>query len=124
MKNQNPHNARVRSILFLLLSLWLPFATAAAELNVPYGSNVAAGTYASVNGIKLYYESYGSGQPMLQIHFNGGSISTLKHQIAYFSPHYKVIVADSRGHGKSEMGAGRLTLEQIADDLNALRLRR
>jgi len=42
------------------------------------------------------------------------------HQIAFFSPHYKVIVADSRGHGKSEIGAGRLTYEQMAEDLNAL----
>lgn len=127
MENQIPRTAHSISILGLLLPLVLPFATAAAELepgppvfDVPYGSNVAAGAYASVNGIKLYYESYGSGQPMLQIHGNGQSISGLNHQIVFFSPRYKIIVADSRGHGKSEMGTGRLTYEQMADDLNAL----
>ena len=107
--------------------MMLTDATLAADLKlappvaaVPYGSNAAAGAYASINGIKLYYETYGNGQPMLQIHGNGQSISGLSHQIAFFSPRYKIIVADSRGHGKSEMGAGRLTYEQMAEDLNAL----
>jgi pimeloyl-ACP methyl ester carboxylesterase len=114
-------------ILGLLLPLLLTDATPAAELDlappvlaVPYGNNPSAGAHASINGIKLYYESYGTGQPMLQIHGNGQSISALAHQIAFFSPHYKVIVADSRGHGKSELGTGRLMYEQMAEDLNAL----
>jgi pimeloyl-ACP methyl ester carboxylesterase len=114
-------------ILNLVLPLLLANATQAAELELgppvlalPYGANAAAGAYASVHGIKLYYETYGAGQPMLQIHGNGLSISSMGHQIAFFSPHYRVIVADSRGHGKSEIGAGRLTYEQMAEDLNAL----
>ena len=114
-------------IISLLVPLLLAQTTPAAELDlappvlaVPYGENAAAGVYASVNGIKLYYEIYGAGQPMLQIHGNGLSISSMGHQIAFFSPHYKVIVADSRGHGRSEIGAGRLTYEQMAEDLNAL----
>ena len=57
---------------------------------------------------------------MLQIHGNGESIASMGHQIQYFSNRYRVIAADSRGHGKSEMGSGRLTYEQMADDLNAL----
>ena len=124
-------NLSIPSHLLRILSLFLPLlfaqTTPAAELDlappvlaVPYGENAAAGAYASVNGIKLYYEIYGAGQPMLQIHGNGLSISSMGHQIAFFSPHYKVIVADSRGHGRSEIGAGRLTYEQMAEDLNAL----
>ena len=114
-------------ILGLLLPLLLTDATSAAELDlappvldVPYGDNAAAGAYASVNGIELYYETYGTGQPMLQIHGNDLSISSMGYQIAFFAPHYKVIAADSRGHGKSELGSDRLTYEQMAEDLNAL----
>ena len=127
MKTQIPILGHAIHILALFLPVLLAHPISAAEsdlappaLHVPYGNNAAAGARAEINGIKLYYETYGRGQAMLQIHGNGQGIASLSRQIAYFSPHYKVIVADSRGHGKSEMGAGRLTYEQMAEDLNAL----
>jgi pimeloyl-ACP methyl ester carboxylesterase len=49
----------------------------------------------------MYYETYGTGQPMLFIHGNGGSINNFDNQIPYFSKNYKVIIADSRSQGKS-----------------------
>jgi pimeloyl-ACP methyl ester carboxylesterase len=87
---------------------------------VRYGQNDAAGHFAVVNGIRLYYETYGSGPPLLLIHGNGGSIWGMRCQIAHFSRSYRVIAADSRAHGKSEDGSGPLTYEQIASDLAAL----
>ncbi|HWA24725.1 MAG TPA: alpha/beta hydrolase [Lacunisphaera sp.] len=90
------------------------------KLAVPYGNNPATGKFAEVNGIKLYYETYGDGPVMLQIHGNGDSIAGMGYQIQFFSPKYRVIATDSRGHGKSEPGSGRLTYEQMAEDLNAL----
>lgn len=86
----------------------------------PYGRNSEVGRFMEVNGIQLYYETYGDGPVMLQIHGNGSSISSMHYQIKYFSKKYKVMVADSRGHGKSGLGAGRLTYEQMAEDLNVL----
>jgi pimeloyl-ACP methyl ester carboxylesterase len=97
-----------------------PADLAPPRYGTPYGNNRNASTVEEVNGIKLYVETYGKGQPMLQIHGNGESIASMAHQIQYFSNRYRVIAADSRGHGKSEMGSGRLTYEQMADDLNAL----
>jgi pimeloyl-ACP methyl ester carboxylesterase len=90
------------------------------KYGTPYGNNRGASALEEVNGIKLYVETYGKGQPMLQIHGNGESIASMGHQIRFFSDRYRVIAADSRGHGKSEMGNGRLTYEQMAGDLNAL----
>jgi pimeloyl-ACP methyl ester carboxylesterase len=90
------------------------------KLVVPYGENVAAGKTVVLNGIKLYYETYGQGPPMLLIHGNGQSIGAMGYQIDFFASHYHVIAADSRGHGKSEMGLGRLTYEQMAEDFNVL----
>ncbi|KAF0248557.1 MAG: hypothetical protein FD167_2041 [bacterium] len=86
---------------------------------VKYGAN-PKGHFADVNNIKLYYETYGSGQPMLIIHPNGGNIAAMSDQIKFFSPNHKVIVADSRGHGKSEIGTGKLTYEQMSEDFNLL----
>jgi pimeloyl-ACP methyl ester carboxylesterase len=94
--------------------------TAAPELDVAYGQNARAGHFLTVNGIRLYYETYGTGPAMLVIHGNGQSIRELGHQIRFFSKNYRVVAADSRGHGQSEMGDPPLTYEQMAEDLNAM----
>lgn len=81
-----------------------------------YGNNPAVGKYYDVNGIKMYCETYGQGQPLLLIHGNGGSIVDFSKQIPVFSKNYKVIVADSRAHGKSIDKGEALTYEMMADD--------
>lgn len=85
-----------------------------------YGDNTAASGRVKVNGISLYYESYGQGAPLLVIHGNGGSIDRLRCQIAFFSKSRRVIAADSRTHGHSDNGPAPLKYEQIADDLSEL----
>lgn len=96
------------------------FAQVQKTFSTPYGENPAAGKYASVNGIKMYYEIYGEGAPMVLIHGNGGSVKSMANQIEYFKTRYKVIVADSRAQGRSEEGKAALTYEQITDDWSAL----
>lgn len=66
---------------------------------IPYGNNKTAGKYYNIRGFKMYAETYGTGQPVLIIHGNGGSISNFVHQIPFFSKKYKVIIADSRAQG-------------------------
>lgn len=85
-----------------------------------YGSNDAAGHYLKTRGFSMYYETYGSGDPLLIIHGNGGSISNFLYQIPYFMKQYKVVVADSRAQGRSTDPADSLSYEMMADDLNAL----
>jgi pimeloyl-ACP methyl ester carboxylesterase len=88
--------------------------------SIPFGQNPKAGHMATVNGIRMYYESYGKGQPLLLIHGNGGFIAAWRCQILYFSRSYRVIVADNRAHGRTDDGTGPLTYEQMADDLAAM----
>jgi len=85
-----------------------------------YGKNKMNGRYYDVRGIKMYAEIYGQGQPLLLIHGNGGSINNFTKQIPYFSQKYKVIVADSRAHGKSADRGDSLSYEMMADDYAAL----
>jgi pimeloyl-ACP methyl ester carboxylesterase len=87
---------------------------------IPYGNNAAAGKYYNIRGIKMYCEVYGTGKPLLMIHGNGGSIGAFANNIPYFSKKYKVIVADSRAHGKSTDGRDSLSFEMMADDFKAL----
>lgn len=84
------------------------------------GRNEEVGRQISTRGFKMYYETYGKGEPLLMIHGNGGSISHFVHQIPYFSENYEVIVADGRAQGNSVDAGDSLSYEMMADDLNAL----
>lgn len=84
------------------------------------GSNTKAGRYVKIRGLNMYYESYGTGEPLLMIHGNGGSISNFMYQVPYFAKSYKVIVADSRAQGKSVDRGDSLSYEMMADDFNSL----
>lgn len=85
-----------------------------------YGDNAAAGKYYNIRGFKMYCETYGSGQPLLIIHGNGGSIANFAYNIPYFAEKYKVIIADSRAQGKSADTGDSLSYEMMADDYAAL----
>lgn len=105
-----------------LLGLFLACFTVAVQAQAPvkYGSNPAAGSTFTHDGIKLYYEIYGSGEPILLVHGNGGSIANFKAQIEYFRQHYKVIAMDSRDQGRSGDSTDKITYEKMTDDLAAL----
>ncbi|WP_139924124.1 alpha/beta fold hydrolase [Hymenobacter sp. DG01] len=105
---------------FLLLPLLLLCQVVLGQRPVPYGNNPAAGRYAHVRGLKLYYEAYGSGAPLLLLHGNGGSSQDFAKTIPYFAKRYRVIALDSRAHGKSTDAADSLSFEQMADDCAAL----
>jgi len=85
-----------------------------------YGDNTEAGHYATINGIKIYYEVYGNGEPLILLHGNGGSIKSVKDQIPFFSKHFKVIAVDSRAQGKTNDTGDSLTYDAMAADLNGL----
>ena len=85
-----------------------------------YGNNDSTGKYAIVNGIKIYYEEYGSGDPLLLLHGNSSSISLFEKQIPELSKYFHVIAVDTRGQGKSGDDGKTYTYDLFADDMNAL----
>src|SRR5436190_14792566 len=107
--------------IVLLLLLAAPgIANGQSKSAVRYGSNRAVGRTFTHDGIKLYFEVYGVGQPLLLVHGNGGSIADLGAQIAHFRKRYKVIAMDSRDQGRSGDSTDKLTYEKMTDDLGAL----
>lgn len=112
--------------LLLLLLIYSIGATGSAQVQMnykfdtPYGKNTAVGKFTEINGAKIYYEEYGKGEPLLLIHGNGGSIESMGNQIDYFKSKYRVIVADNRGQGKSELKTDSLTYVQITNDIEEL----
>ena len=73
-----------------------------------------------IKGINLYYEDQGTGEPILFIHGLGSSGQDWELQAAAFSPHYRVITCDLRGHGRSDKPAGPYSMSQFAGDAAAL----
>lgn len=67
--------------------------------------------------MKLYAKESGNGQTMVLLHGNGEDSSYFAGQIPFFEKNYHVIAIDTRGHGRSERGTGKFTLERFADDL-------
>ena len=112
-------------LLVLLVSLGLNIISSAQDTcnySIKYGANSDVGKFAKVNGINMYYETYGdpAKQPLLLIHGNGGSIFAERCQIEHFKSQYYVVIADSRFHGKSDNGSEELTYDLMAKDYNAL----
>jgi pimeloyl-ACP methyl ester carboxylesterase len=101
------------------LTILLLFTTA-AQCQISYGSNKQAGKYADVNDIKVYYEVYGAGEPLLLLHGNGGSIQNFEYQIPELSQHFKVVAVDSRAQGKSTDSGQEITYALMASDMSAL----
>jgi len=106
----------------LLATLVITFNSIGQEkANIPYGNNKEAGNYVHVNGINMYYETYGSGKPLIFLHGNGGSIRGAAAKIEYFKNYFKIIAIDSRGHGKSiDSTTKTLTYTQMAYDTKVL----
>jgi pimeloyl-ACP methyl ester carboxylesterase len=105
-------------IIYALLFFCLIFGIndVKSQTIIPYGDNTDAGKFADINDVKIYYEVYGSGEPLLLLHGNGGNIGGMKFQIAYFSKHYQVIAMDCRGRGKSTLGTDSLTYMKMTKD--------
>jgi pimeloyl-ACP methyl ester carboxylesterase len=80
------------------------------------------GKYAEVNGLKMYYEIYGQGKPLVLIH---GAASTIESSFGRLIPEmaksYQLIGVELQAHGHSDNRDGRqISFEQDAADVVSL----
>ena len=86
----------------------------------PAMPQAAESGYAPVNGIQMYYAIYGAGEPILLIHGGLGHADIWANQVIELSKTNKVIVADSRGHGRSTRNEQPYGYDLMASDYLAL----
>ena len=79
--------------------------------------------YASVNGLKMYYEINGSGEPVVLVHGAFMAISNSFHWaewIGELSKTRKVIAIEMQGHGRTADTGRDFTYDNLADDVASL----
>lgn len=77
--------------------------------------------YSDVNGLKMYYEIYGDGKPLVLIHGGGSTIqTTFGRVIPLFAKSRKVIAVELQAHGRTSDRNTDLSFEQDADDVATL----
>jgi pimeloyl-ACP methyl ester carboxylesterase len=70
-----------------------------------------------INGMHMYYEEYGQGQPLVLLHGGTSDCQTWQEFLPIFAPLFRVLTPDSRAHGRSDNPAGVLSYRQMADDI-------
>jgi pimeloyl-ACP methyl ester carboxylesterase len=117
----------MRRLAFAFCALFFCFTTAArAEpqwLTLPPTPTLPkAGTsgYAPVNGIKIWYATFGRGEPVILLHGGLANANYWGNLVRALEPHYRVIVMDSRGHGRSSRDDRPYGYDLMASDVVAL----
>src|SRR4051794_40247366 len=82
--------------------------------------NAGTGQYAEVNGLNLYYETHGSGRPMVLLHGGLGSGEMFGPILPILAERHQVIAVDLQGHGRTADIDRPLDTRLMADDIAAL----
>src|SRR5688572_2853940 len=111
--NWNPNMKTTAFFLSLLLTMLLSGVVSAQQ-------KPATG-YAPVNGLKMYYEIHGSGEPVVLLH---GAFMAITDDwslwISELSKTRKVIAVEMQGHGRTGDIKRDITYENLADDVAVL----
>lgn len=76
--------------------------------------------YFEHEGCALHYEEYGQGDPLVLLHGLGSSCQDWELQVPVLSRHYRVILMDIRGHGRSDKPRDGYHIATFSADLLAL----
>jgi len=80
----------------------------------------ASSGYADVNGIKLYHEIYGQGEPLVLLHGGFMTIGEMSTLLGPLAKAHKVIAVELQGHGRTADTDRPLSFETMGDDIAAL----
>jgi pimeloyl-ACP methyl ester carboxylesterase len=78
------------------------------------------GEYAEVNGINLYYETHGSGRPLILLHGGLGSGEMFGPVLPLLAGRHQVIAVDLQGHGRTADIDRPMDIRLMAGDIAAL----
>ena len=95
-------------------------ALLAASMQMHGQEQVAKSGYAPVDGLKMYYEIHGQGQPLILIHGGLGSGDMFSTILPELSRGREVITVDLQAHGRTADIERPISYEAMADDIAAL----
>jgi pimeloyl-ACP methyl ester carboxylesterase len=113
MKNLFKVRKLLKSILLIIISIMFTVFQSNGQQMKPSESG-----YAPVNGIKVYYEIYGEGKPIVLLH---GAFYTIEMNWGQLIPELsktrKVIAIEMQGHGHSPYSERKLDINVLASDV-------
>lgn len=115
MKNLSKTSSPLKSILLMAIILFAVLQSNGQQLKP------AASGYAPVNGVKVYYEVYGEGRPIVLLH---GAFMTIEGNWGQIIPELaktrKVIAIEMQGHGHTPYSDRKLTHAALASDVEGV----
>ena len=113
---KQPLNGKILPQLLISIALLLLQSTGYSQSSAPGKSG-----YAPANGLKMYYEIYGEGKPLVLLHGSFLSINTNYGMlIPELARSRKVIAIEFQGHGRTADIDRPFSIENFADDVAAL----
>jgi pimeloyl-ACP methyl ester carboxylesterase len=115
-----------RSFLLLLFIVFVATAYAEQEpqwLTLPATPTLpqaARSGLAPVNNVKIWYAEFGQGEPVILLHGGLANANYWGNQVPELAKSYRVIVMDSRGHGRSTRDSRPFGYDLMASDVLAL----
>lgn len=76
--------------------------------------------HAPVNGVEVYYQIHGEGDPLVLLHGGFGQIEMFGHNIAALAAGRQVIAVDLRGHGRTPLPEKQMSFSDLAADIAGL----
>ncbi len=113
----------VTLVLFAFGAFGLPASAAPQWLALPPTPTLPEALHsglAPVNGIKIWYAEFGRGRPVLLLHGGLANSDYWGNQVRALERRYRVIVMDSRGHGRSNRNARPYSYDLMASDVLGL----
>ncbi len=77
------------------------------------------GRYVQANGLRLYYEEEGSGEPLVLLHGGTDTSHAWRAVVPLLRARYRILRPDSRGHGRTDNPSGRFSYALMAEDVAA-----
>jgi pimeloyl-ACP methyl ester carboxylesterase len=111
-------------LLFLLTALGGAAAAEPPWMTLPptpaLPQPAAESGLAPVNGVKIWYATFGSGEPVILLHGGLAHAEYWGKQVPALAARYRVVVMDSRGHGRSSRDARPFGYDLMTDDVVGL----
>jgi pimeloyl-ACP methyl ester carboxylesterase len=97
-----------------------PYTATPTSEGVEMANTTPQTGYAPVNGLNIYYEIHGTGQPLILLHGGVGAIEMFGEVLQLLAAGRQVIALELQGHGHTADIDRPLTYEHMADDVAAL----